>query len=79
MAVASDLLRPMKIQGNISTDVNQLEEPMEVLDTIKEQVEEHDILLYMKGSPDQPQCGFSAQASQALMACGEKLAFVDIL
>ena len=52
---------------------------MEVLDTIKEQVEEHDILLYMKGSPDQPQCGFSAQASQALIACGEKFAFVDIL
>ena len=74
MAVASDLLRPMKIQGNIPVDVNQLEEPMEVLDTIKEQVEEHDILLYMKGSPDQPQCGFSAQASQALMACGEKFA-----
>ena len=79
MAVASDLLRPMKIQGNIPVDVNQLEEPMEVLDTIKEQVEEHNILLYMKGSPDQPQCGFSAQASQALMACGEKFAFVDIL
>jgi monothiol glutaredoxin len=33
----------------------------------------------MKGSPDQPRCGFSAQASQALMACGKPFAFIDIL
>jgi monothiol glutaredoxin len=33
----------------------------------------------MKGSPNAPQCGFSQRASQALMSCGEKFAFVDIL
>ncbi|MNY51952.1 Glutaredoxin-4 [compost metagenome] len=33
----------------------------------------------MKGSPNAPQCGFSARASQAVMACGEKFAYVDIL
>ena len=33
----------------------------------------------MKGSPNQPQCGFSARASQVLMACGERFAYVDIL
>tara|TARA_B100000700_G_C14891670_1_gene783011 strand:+ start:322 stop:591 length:270 start_codon:yes stop_codon:yes gene_type:complete len=33
----------------------------------------------MKGSPDAPQCGFSAQASQALIGCGERFSFIDIL
>ena len=52
---------------------------MDIMETIKEQVEGNHILLYMKGSPEQPQCGFSSQASQALMACGEKFAYIDIL
>lgn len=52
---------------------------MDVLDTIKEQIESNSIILYMKGSPQQPQCGFSAQATQALMSCGERFAFVNIL
>ncbi len=33
----------------------------------------------MKGSPKLPSCGFSAQAVQALSACGERFAYVDIL
>lgn len=49
------------------------------LDTIKEQIENNPILLYMKGNPQMPQCGFSSQAVQALMACEEKFAFVNIL
>ncbi len=52
---------------------------MDIMDTIKEQVESNAILLYMKGSPNQPQCGFSAQTVQALMACGERFAYVDVL
>lgn len=52
---------------------------MDIIDTIKEQVGSHPILLYMKGSPDQPQCGFSAQTTKVLMACGEKFAYIDIL
>ncbi len=52
---------------------------MSVEETIKDQINSHSILLYMKGSPEQPQCGFSAQASQLLMACGKKFAYVDIL
>ena len=52
---------------------------METIDKIKQQIEENTILLYMKGSPKLPSCGFSSQASQALMACGEKFAYVDIL
>ena len=52
---------------------------METLDAIKQQISENKILLYMKGSPNQPQCGFSARTSQALMSCGERFAFVDVL
>lgn len=52
---------------------------METLAKIKQQIAENKIILYMKGSPDQPQCGFSAKASQALVACGAKFAYIDIL
>jgi len=52
---------------------------MDVLDTIKQQIGENDVILYMKGSPSAPQCGFSQRASQALMACGQRFAYVDIL
>ena len=52
---------------------------MEVMDQIKEQVEQNAILLYMKGSPNQPQCGFSARVVQAMMACGQRFAYVDVL
>ena len=51
----------------------------EVVQTIKDQLEKNSILLYMKGSPGAPQCGFSAQTVQCLIACGERFAYVDIL
>ena len=43
-------------------------ENQSTLDRIKQQIEENPILLYMKGSPKLPSCGFSSQASQALMS-----------
>ncbi|MFT7558870.1 MAG: monothiol glutaredoxin [Flavobacteriales bacterium] len=52
---------------------------MSTLENIKSQIEENAILLYMKGSPNAPQCGFSQRTVQALMSCGQKFAFVDIL
>ncbi len=52
---------------------------VETLEKIKQQIAENPILIYMKGSPKLPSCGFSAQASQALMSCGEPFAYVDIL
>jgi monothiol glutaredoxin len=52
---------------------------MDIIETIKDQVNSNPILLYMKGSPDAPQCGFSAQVTQILMACGERFAYIDIL
>ena len=51
----------------------------EILESIGQQVAQNPILIYMKGSPDQPQCGFSSQASQMLMACGKPFAYIDIL
>ncbi len=47
--------------------------------TIQDQIDSNPIILYMKGDPNQPQCGFSSQATQILMACGERFAYVDIL
>lgn len=52
---------------------------MDINETIKSQLEENSILLYMKGTPQAPQCGFSARTVQALMSCGERFAFVNIL
>ena len=48
-------------------------------ETIRQQIDTNSILLYMKGNPEQPQCGFSAQATQMLMSCGQRFAYVDIL
>ena len=50
-----------------------------IADTIKDQIKSNPILIYMKGNPNQPQCGFSARATQMLMSCGQKFAYVDIL
>jgi monothiol glutaredoxin len=53
---------------------------MSVQETIKQQVSGNKVVLYMKGSPDFPQCGFSARAVQVLRACGvEEFFSVDVL
>ena len=51
----------------------------EVIEQIKQQIESNTVLLYMKGNPNQPQCGFSARTVQALMEVGKRFAYVDIL
>ena len=53
---------------------------MSVQDKIREQVSSNKVVLYMKGSPQLPQCGFSATATQLLkMAGAENLYTVDVL
>ena len=52
---------------------------MDIMDTIKDQIENNPVIIYMKGSPDMPQCGFSARSIEALMGCGKRFAYVDIL
>jgi monothiol glutaredoxin len=50
-----------------------------VQDTIKAQVTENPIILYMKGTPQFPQCGFSMRASQVLQSYGREFATVNVL
>lgn len=52
---------------------------MDIMDRIKEQVEKHPVVIFMKGTPQLPQCGFSSQAVQALQGCGEEFGYVNIL
>ena len=70
-------LKGFKISTNDITYTGK--NTMDIMETIREQVETNAVLLYMKGSPNQPQCGFSSQTVQALMACGQRFAYVDIL
>jgi monothiol glutaredoxin len=46
---------------------------------IQQQLSEFPVLLYMKGTPDFPQCGFSAQVVGALKQCETRFAYVNIL
>lgn len=52
---------------------------MDVMDYIKETVEKNPIVLFMKGTPDFPQCGFSMRTAEALKACNVEFAYVDVL
>jgi monothiol glutaredoxin len=53
---------------------------MSVQDRIREQVTGHPVVLYMKGSPQMPMCGFSATATEILKRCGvNELYTVDVL
>jgi monothiol glutaredoxin len=51
---------------------------VDVNDRIKDQIESNPVLLYMKGTPDFPQCGFSGQTVAALKAIGKPFAYVNI-
>ena len=53
-----------------------LEDVLKLIDT---QVKENDVMLYMKGTPSQPQCGFSAQAVRILNAVGVDFSSVNVL
>lgn len=53
---------------------------MDTQEVIKQQVTENPVVLYMKGTPEAPMCGFSAAAVQILEACGaDNVATVDVL
>ncbi len=52
---------------------------MDVMERIKQQVEGNPVVIFMKGTPEMPQCGFSSRASQALTACGVPFAHVNVL
>ena len=52
---------------------------MDVMERITDQVNSNNVVLYMKGTPDFPQCGFSAQIVAALQACGTEFSHVNVL
>jgi monothiol glutaredoxin len=63
-------LKPDGFSRVIFEVANFVEQLMSVQDEIKKQVTGNKVVLYMKGSPDFPQCGFSANAINILRACG---------
>ena len=59
------------------TDVQPAENP--VRQFIQTAITDHAVVLFMKGAPDQPRCGFSAQVVQILDHLGVQFAGVDVL
>jgi len=52
---------------------------MNTVDTIKQQIANNTVLLYMKGTPQFPMCGFSARVAQTLKTLNTKFSYVNIL
>ncbi|MFT5258495.1 MAG: monothiol glutaredoxin [Saprospiraceae bacterium] len=52
---------------------------MSIQEQLKEVIENNDVVLFMKGNPDFPQCGFSGTATQILQNCETPFASVDVL
>jgi Glutaredoxin-related protein len=50
-----------------------------VINDIKDQISENKVLLFMKGSPYQPQCGFSAKVTQILFSYDVEFSYIDVL
>lgn len=51
----------------------------DIQEKIERTVASNDVVLFMKGTPDFPQCGFSGRAVQILRACGSEFSTVDVL
>src|SRR5579884_3321053 len=52
---------------------------MSIQEKIKQQIEKNSIIIFMKGTPDAPACGFSARAANTLKACGLPFAAINVL
>ncbi len=52
---------------------------MDIVERLKSQIEGHNIVVYIKGSPQFPQCGFSARTVEALKGCDVDFAYIDVL
>lgn len=60
-------------------DINKEQIEKETLEKIKKQVTENPVVIYMKGSPQMPSCGFSSRAVKAMVETEEKFAYVNVL
>ena len=52
---------------------------MDVLERIKEQVEGNPVVIYMKGTPQFPMCGFSSRAAEALASTGVEFGYINVI
>ncbi|MGE5624139.1 MAG: Grx4 family monothiol glutaredoxin [Bacillota bacterium] len=52
---------------------------MDVVQRIKQEIDSRPVVLFMKGTPDFPQCGFSARTSQVLKSLGVEFGHVNVL
>jgi monothiol glutaredoxin len=52
---------------------------MDIMERIKQTIESQPIVLFMKGTPQFPQCGFSMRTTEALKACNAEFSYVDVL
>ena len=52
---------------------------MDIKQQIEARLAENPVIIFMKGTPDFPQCGFSMQTAQALKSCDVEFGFVDVL
>ena len=52
---------------------------MNIEDKLRDQIKENSILIYMKGTPYEPKCGFSARTVQTLIDCKSQFSYVDVL
>jgi monothiol glutaredoxin len=57
----------------------QMTEEAQISEAIQRAIDDHEVILFMKGTPEQPACGFSARTVAALQALGTPFAAVDIL
>lgn len=71
------LANPLAVDGGRNPiEVNLMSN---VQETIRKQVDDNPVLLYMKGTPQFPECGFSMRTVQALDSCGVQYASVNVL
>tara|TARA_B000000475_G_C16004567_1_gene450376 strand:+ start:4569 stop:4886 length:318 start_codon:yes stop_codon:yes gene_type:complete len=52
---------------------------MNIKEKLQEQISQNNILIYMKGTPYEPRCGFSAKTVQVLIECKAEFSYVDVL
>ncbi len=52
---------------------------MDVLERIDQQVKSNAVVIFMKGTPQFPMCGFSMRAAAALQECGVPFSYVNVL
>ena len=52
---------------------------MDVMERIDKAVKENPVMIFMKGTPQLPQCGYSSRTAQALEACGQEFGHVNVL